>query len=178
MDIKSLIDDAEKLHEDKKYNEAIKKLDEVLSKNNDNTYDYIDALSYIGHLYFTIARELKKTSEKIITYKKSIKSYKKQLKIIKEKEKEKEKLIYQEIYSNLFIGINYRAIPVKDKENSLRKAINFLNKVLKLSEKLNNTEEKITIQHTTIAWLSICYIKISIEKKEKKFFFQLLKRYI
>ena len=93
MDIKSLIDDAEKLHEDKKYNEAIKKLDEALSKtkNNDNTYDYIDALSHIGHLYFTIARELKKTSEKIITYKKSIKSYKKQLKIIKEKEKEKEK---------------------------------------------------------------------------------------
>lgn len=172
MDIKSLIDDAEKLHEDKKYNEAIKKLDEALSKtkNNDNTYDYIVALSHIGHLYFTIARELKKTSEKIITYKKSIKSYKKQLKIIKEKEKEKEKekLIYQEIYSNLFIGINYRAIPVKDKENSLRKAINFLNKVLKLSEKLNNTEEKITIQHTTIAWLSICYIKISIENKDDK----------
>lgn len=86
MDIKSLIDDAEKLHEAKKYNEAIKKLDEALSKtkNNDNTYYYIDALRHIGHLYFTIAEELKKTSEKIITYKKSIKSYKKQLKIIKE----------------------------------------------------------------------------------------------
>ena len=56
MDIKSLIDDAEKLHEAKKYNEAIKKLDEALSKtkNNDNTYYYIDALRHIGHLYFTI----------------------------------------------------------------------------------------------------------------------------
>lgn len=169
MDIESLIDDAEKLHEAKKYNEAIKKLDEALSKtkNNDNTYDYIDALSHIGHLYFTIAGELKKTSEKIITYKKSIKSYKKQLKKIKEN-KEKYKLIHQEIYSNLFIGINYRAIPVKDKESSLRKAINFLNKALKLSEKLNNTEEKITIQHTTIAWLSICYTKIAIENKDDK----------
>lgn len=98
MDIKSLIDDAEKLHEAKKYNEAIKKLDEALSKtkNNDNACDYIDSLRHIGHLYFTIAEELKKTSEKTITYKKSIKSYKKQLKIIKEN-KEKEGLIHQEI---------------------------------------------------------------------------------
>ncbi len=170
MDIKSLIDEAEKLHKAKKYNEAIKKLDEALSKtknDNDNTYDYIEALSHIGRFYFKIAKELKKTSEKIITYKKSIKSYKKQLKLI-EKNREKDKLIYQEIDSNLFIGINYRAIPVKDKKISLLKAISFLNKALKLSEKLDNTKEKITIQHKTIAWLSICYIKTSIENKDDK----------
>lgn len=126
MDIKSLIDDAEKLHEAKKYNEAIKKLDEALSKtkNNDNTYDYIDALRQIGHLYFTIAGELKKTEEKIITYKKSIKSYKKQLKIIKEN-KEKEGLIHQEINSNLNIGKNYYNMIVIGKINLSNKAIFF-----------------------------------------------------
>lgn len=170
MDIKSLIDDAEKLHEAKKYNEAIKKLDEALSKtkNNDNTYYYIDALRHIGHLYFTIAEELKKTSEKIITYKKSIKSYKKQLKIIKEN-KEKEELIHHEINSNLNIGINYYYMIGTDKTNLLNKAIIFFNKVLKLSKKLNNIEENLIIKHITIGYLSLCHIIISIENKDEDF---------
>lgn len=170
MDIKSLIDDAEKLHEAKKYNEAIKKLDEALSKtkNNDNTYDYIDALRQIGHLYFTIAGELKKTEEKIITYKKSIKSYKKQLKIIKEN-KEKEGLIYQEINSNLNIGKNYYNMIVIGKINLSNKAIFFLNKVLKLSKKLNDIEENLIIKHITIGWLLLCHIITSIENKDEDF---------
>ena len=159
MDIKSLIDDAEKLHKAKKYNEAIKKLDEALSKtkNNDNAYDYIDSLNHIGHLYFTIARKLKKTSEKIITYKKSIKSYKKQLKIIKENKEEE--LTHMEINSNLKIGINYYYMTGIDKINPLNKAIIFFNKVLKLSKKLNDTAESLKIKMKISQRNNINYIK-------------------
>ena len=167
MDIKSLIDDAKKLHEAKKYNEAIKKLDEALSKTQNNN-DNIDILSHIGLFYYTIAKELKRTSEKIITYKKSIKSYKKQLRIIKEN-KEKEELIHLEINSNLNIGINYFHMTRIDKINPLNKAIIFFKKVLKLSKKLNDIKENFTIKHMTFGWLSLCHIIISIENKDKDF---------
>ena len=172
MNVKSLINEGVELFKNKKFDEAIEKLNQALGKIEDKN-SQIQEQNVIqlglGRCYFEQAMKAKgKESEQLLS--RAVEHFQRLLEFTKQLE-DKQNRLQQQIYAQSWLGRCYleqaKQAKEKDSKQLFEQAVEHHQQQLGLAEQLADEQNHLQEQINAQSWLGRCYLEQAKQAKEK-----------
>ena len=172
MNVQSLINEGVELFKNKKFDEAIEKLNQALGKIEDKN-SQIQEQNVIqlglGRCYFEQAMKAKgKESEQLLS--RAVEHFQRLLEFTKQLE-DKQNRLQQQIYAQSWLGRCYfeQAMKAKGKESEqlLSRAVEHFQRLLEFTKQLEDKQNRLQQQIYAQSWLGRCYLEQAKQAKEK-----------
>ena len=183
MSVWSLIREGVDLFDNKKFDEAIEKLNQALDEIKDKDsqiqeQNYIQF--YLGCCYFEQALKAKgKESEQL--FENAVEHHQQQLRLAEQLE-DKQNSLQQQIYAQFGLGRCYfeQALKAKGKESEqlFEQAVEHFQQLLEFAKQLADKQNSLQKQNNAQSWLGRCYFKQAIIQKKWERYFEWKKRKI
>ena len=172
MNVKSLINEGVELFKNKKFDEAIEKLNQALGKIEDKN-SQIQEQNVIqlglGRCYFEQAMKAKgKESEQLLS--RAVEHFQRLLEFTKQLE-DKQNRLQQQIYAQSWLGRCYleqaKQAKGKESEQLLSRAVEHFQRLLEFTKQLEDKQNRLQQQIYAQSWLGRCYLEQAKQAKEK-----------
>ena len=173
MDVRGLIKEGVALFKNKKFDEAIEKLNQALDgieDKNSQIQEQNDIQFWLGRCYLEQAMKAQgKESEQL--FGQAVEHLQQSLEFAKQLE-DKQNSIQQQIYAQSWLGRCYleQALKAKGKESEqlFEQAIEHHHQQLRLAEQLTNKQNSLQEQINAQHWLGRCYLEQALKAKGKE----------
>ena len=173
MNVRSLIDEGVALFNNKKFEEAIEKLNQALDgieDKNSQIQEQNDIQFWLGRCYLEQAMKAQgKESEQL--FGQAVEHLQQSLEFAKQLE-DKQNSIQQQIYAQSWLGRCYleQALKAKGKESEqlFEQAVEYFQQQLRLAEQLEDKQNSIQEQIYARSWLGSCYLEQVMKAKGKE----------
>ena len=173
MNVRSLIDEGVDLFENKKFDEAIEKLNQALDgieDKNSQTQQQNDAQYWLGRCYFEQAMQaVGGNSEQL--FGQAVEHFQRSLEFAKQLE-DKQNSIQEQIYAQYWFGRCYLEQAMKAKGKELEQlfehAVEHFQQQLRLAEQLEDKQNSLQEQNDAQYWLGRCYFEQAMKAKGKE----------
>ncbi len=173
MNVQDLIKEGAALFENKKFDEAIEKLNQALDgieDKNSQIQEQNDIQFWLGRCYLEQAMKAQgKESEQL--FGQAVEHLQQSLEFAKQLE-DKQNSIQQQIYAQSWLGRCYleQALKAKGKESEqlFEQAIEHHHQQLRLAEQLTNKQNSLQEQINAQHWLGRCYLEQALKAKGKE----------
>ena len=172
MNVQSLINEGVELFKNKKFDEAIEKLNQALGKIEDKN-SQIQEQNVIqlglGRCYFEQAMKAKgKESEQLLS--RAVEHFQRLLEFTKQLE-DKQNRLQQQIYAQSWLGRCYleqaKQAKGKESEQLLSRAVEHFQRLLEFTKQLEDKQNRLQQQIYAQSWLGRCYLEQAKQAKEK-----------
>ena len=172
MNVRSLIKEGVELFKNKKFDEAIEKLNQALDgieDKNSQIQEQNKIQFWLGRCYLEQALKAKgKESEQL--FGRAVEHHQQQLSLAKQLEN-KQNSLQQQIYAQHWLGRCYleQVMKAKGKESEqlFEQAVEHHHQQLRLAEQLTNKQNSLQQQINAQYWLGRCYLEQAKQAKEK-----------
>ena len=173
MNVKSLINEGVELFKNKKFDEAIEKLNQALGKIEDKN-SQIQEQNVIqlglGRCYFEQAMKAKgKESEQLLS--RAVEHFQRLLEFTKQLE-DKQNRLQQQIYAQSWLGRCYleqaKQAKEKDSKQLFERAVEHHQQQLGLAEQLADEQNRLQEQINAQSWLGRCYFEQAMKTEGKE----------
>ena len=183
MNVRSLIDEGVELFDNKKFDEAIEKLNQALGEiedKNSQIQEQNDIQFYLGYCYLEQAMKAKgKESEQL--FGNAVEHHQQQLRLAEQLE-DKQNSLQQQIYAQFGLGRCYleqaKKAKGKESEQLFGNAVEHHQQQLRLAEQLEDKQNSLQEQNNAQSWLGRCYFKQAIIQKKWERYFEWKKQKI
>ncbi|MGN6736284.1 tetratricopeptide repeat protein [Neisseria sp. P0022.S007] len=168
MNVQDLINEGVELFENKKFDEAIEKLNQALDgieDKNSQIQEQNDIQYWLGRCYLEQAMKAKgKESEQL--FGQAVEHFQQQLSLANQNS------LQRQIYAQAWLGRCYleyaKKAKGKESERLFREAVKHLQQRLSLANQLEDNDNSLQRQINARHWLGRCYLEQAIKAKNKK----------
>ena len=173
MNVQSLINEGVALFNNKKFDEAIEKLNQALDgieDKNNQIQEQNDIQFWLGRCYLEQAMKAKgKESEQL--FGRAVEHHQQQLRLAEQLE-DKQNSLQRQIYAQSWLGRCYleQALKAKGKESKqlFGQAVEHFQQSLEFAKQLENKQNSLQEQNNAQYWLGRCYLEQAMKAKGKE----------